>query len=794
MNNGIDDFSVHTSGINGLELLFQLNLDLLSIADLKGNFIELNKEWENVLGYSIEELKTMNYLDLLHPDDLTSTLEILSILSTQEEIVNFKNRYKTKGGEYRTLEWRCKPNGEYVYSSACDITQKLRQAEIDETHDRFQQIVDNIGGVFWLLSADMKELLFISSNYQTLYGHKNPYDGDPLNLLKNVIYHEDKEFIDHGLDKFTQTGNFTDDFRVVRPDGEIRWVSSSAFPIYNDAGEIHRFAGVIHDITNRKETELSEQEKTCRLNAIVKALPDTLFIMSADGDYMDVQACDSDKLLAAKNELIGKNISDFFTPDQTAHFLSLFKTCLLENKVVQTTYQIEIEKEVMSFEARISPYDTDSVLSIVRDITKDLKMAEKLQFQTNMQRLLVKISNSYINIPADKLHSTLMDTLQELGEFVGADRFYLFDYRKEEHAFYNTHEWCAKGIEPQIEYLQGSPADDLEIWMETHVNGETMYIHDVMSLDVNDPTRQVLAPQGIKSIITVPLIDKGEYVGFVGIDSVHSKKMFDDDEQQLLKVFAQTLVSVRQRIQSESALREALNKAKESDRLKSAFLATISHELRTPLNHILGFGSLIKELTQEVNVREYANDIHKSGVELLSMIEDLFDLALAEKSSMVLRTSTVKGVELFVAAQTMLQTTLKNSGKEETINLVFTPEAPLMIKSFVTDRHKILQVLSNLFNNAVKFTESGSIEFSMCQIETGVEFCVKDTGIGIAKESQAYIFDLFRQLDDGYNRRYEGMGVGLAIARRIAEVLGATLRVESLPGKGACFYFSVLVF
>ena len=112
---------------------------------------------------------------------------------------------------------------------------------------------------------------------------------------------------------------------------------------------------------------------------------------------------------------------------------------------------------------------------------------------------------------------------------------------------------------------------------------------------------------------------------------------------------------------------------------------------------------------------------------------------------------------------------------------------------FVSDRQKIQQVLSNLFSNAVKFTENGSIEFGMTGVGTFIEFYVRDTGIGIDPGNQDYIFELFRQLDDSYSRRYEGLGIGLSIAQKLAEVLGATIRVESAPGQGSCFFFKVPV-
>ena len=318
-------------------------------------------------------------------------------------------------------------------------------------------------------------------------------------------------------------------------------------------------------------------------------------------------------------------------------------------------------------------------------------------------------------------------------------------------------------------------------------------IHDIAALPADDPIRQLLEQQDIKSIITVPFIENGEYTGFVGIDSVRQTKLFDEDEQQLLRVFARTIVSVRQRINAQLQLEQALEKAKESDRLKSAFLASISHELRTPLSQIMGFSELIRMLTDNDDLRDYANHIYSSGKSLLTMIEDVFALALAERSELVVRHNTVKGIELFMSCRRLLTEILGRSMKNECISLVFKPRSDLMNQTIITDVQKVEQVLSNLFSNAVKFTDTGSIEFGMTQSGDKLEFYVKDTGIGIDPDQHQQIFNIFRQLDDGHNRRYAGLGIGLSIVHKIAEVLDATVRLDSAPGLGTTFYFTVPV-
>jgi CheY-like chemotaxis protein len=142
----------------------------------------------------------------------------------------------------------------------------------------------------------------------------------------------------------------------------------------------------------------------------------------------------------------------------------------------------------------------------------------------------------------------------------------------------------------------------------------------------------------------------------------------------------------------------------------------------------------------------------------------------------------------------VLNEILKISGKKDQIELIFNADKELLIQNITADWTKINQVLINLFKNAVKFTKSGKIEFGLRKIDSGwLSFYVKDTGIGIPEDKHEVVFEFFRQLDDSDTREYGGVGIGLAISKRIAEVLRGSLRVESIQGKGSTFYFNVPV-
>lgn len=220
----------------------------------------------------------------------------------------------------------------------------------------------------------------------------------------------------------------------------------------------------------------------------------------------------------------------------------------------------------------------------------------------------------------------------------------------------------------------------------------------------------------------------------------------------------------------------------------------MNHELRTPLNHILGFSELIMSGVAPEENASFAETIQLSGKSLLSYVEDVFDLALVEQENIRLRYQTFSLMELFIENKVSLDSLLSASDKNDQIKLVFKPDTQWLSTMVTTDKNKINKVLNNLFKNAVKFTHEGTIEFGFkMEGNSNLTFYIKDTGIGIPKEKQGIIFDFFRQGDDTTTKAYGGIGIGLAISKKIANILKGELHVISEPGIGSTFLLTVPV-
>lgn len=198
------------------------------------------------------------------------------------------------------------------------------------------------------------------------------------------------------------------------------------------------------------------------------------------------------------------------------------------------------------------------VFATIRDITEQIEAERKLKAQSELMELLVFTSTSFINIPADKLHETINLSLKNLGEFVKADRMYVFDYDWEKQICTNTYEWCAEGIEPQIDLLKDVPLEGLEDWTENHKKGESVYVENVSYLDENATLRQILEPQGIISLLAMPVMDNSYCTGFIGLDSVRNQHTYSENEINLLRIFTGILSNVKNRLESERQLKERI--------------------------------------------------------------------------------------------------------------------------------------------------------------------------------------------------------------------------------------------
>ena len=260
---------------------------------------------------------------------------------------------------------------------------------------------------------------------------------------------------------------------------------------------------------------------------------------------------------------------------------------------------------------------------------------------------------------------------------------------------------------------------------------------------------------------------------------------FKNPEGRIRRVVSASQEITEQKL-AELALSNAKEEAEIANRAKSTFLATMSHEIRTPLNGVLGMAQAMGRDELSPLQRERLEIIQRSGETLLAILNDVLDLSKIEAGKLELETTAFDIVDLIDGARAVFASQAAAKGFDLTLSL-----DPAGAGTYRGDPTRVRQILFNLISNALKFTETGGVEIGLAQSEGGLALWVKDTGIGIAPEHMAALFEKFEQADASTTRRFGGTGLGLAICRELAELMGGSITGESEPGRGSTFLVSL---
>ena len=348
-----------------------------------------------------------------------------------------------------------------------------------------------------------------------------------------------------------------------------------------------------------------------------------------------------------------------------------------------------------------------------------------------------------------------------------------------------------EGVDPNV---HGQPLTHESPGLVTQVVIEQrpVFSEDIQ-LDGRFPLDPLAQRYGWRAALGLPMFLEREFVGTVSV-YFHDVRPFDATLMQVLQILSnQAAVALdnARRFQRERQTIEMLQRAnlelQEADRMKSEFLTNMSHELRTPLNAIIGFSEIIRTTPElsEAERGEFAETIHTSGKRLLTLINDILELTHIQAGRLELHPAPCLLADAVDAALS------ENAAAATQKELSVTSQVDRAMQ-VVFDPRSLRHVVHNLVNNAIKFTpQHGSVVISAVETQPGTVVEVRDTGIGIRPEDQPRLFEEFRQVDGSTSRGYEGAGLGLALSRRLVELQGGQIWVESVPGKGSAFRFLI---
>jgi len=312
-------------------------------------------------------------------------------------------------------------------------------------------------------------------------------------------------------------------------------------------------------------------------------------------------------------------------------------------------------------------------------------------------------------------------------------------------------------------------------------------IPDVMA-DPDYAQKDAAARAGFRSNLAVPMLREGEVVGSIVVCRAETGT-FPDNKLTLLQTFADQAVIAIENVRLFNEIQDKSRQLEIANQHKSEFLANMSHELRTPLNAIIGFSEvLIERMFGELNEKQddYLKDIFSSGKHLLSLINDILDLSKIEAGRMELDLGD------FDAAHAISNAMVLVRERAQTHGIGLAREVDNAVGEIRADERKFKQILLNLLSNAVKFTPDGGLVTVRAAIDGDMmRVAVQDTGVGISAEDQLVVFDEFKQVGRHYTNKHEGTGLGLSLTRRFVELHGGSLWLQSEPGVGSTFTFTI---
>ncbi|MDR2589552.1 MAG: response regulator [Oscillospiraceae bacterium] len=445
--------------------------------------------------------------------------------------------------------------------------------------------------------------------------------------------------------------------------------------------------------------------------------------------------------------------------------------------------------------------------TISKDLDEQKTMMNEIKRRDKLLNSMNLAASILLGSETVDFEDDLMRCMSIMGRAVDAHRVYIYtnNVKNGELCFSQLYQW----VEDFLPILDSSQTNDvsyndnLSDWEEVLRKGECV---NGIAKDMSRSTYKFLKSADVVSFFAAPIFVDNKFWGFVGFDDCKVERIFTENEAVIMRsgcllignaflrhdmtLNLESNISQLKALQEE--LEDALQRANEANHSKSTFLAHMSHEIRTPMNSIVGFSELaIDEENTPPKVADYLSKILQNSEWLLQIINDVLDISKIESGKMDLEKIPFDLAEMFNACRMAII----HIATEKGLVMHFYAE-PSVGKKLYGDPTRLRQVLVNLLSNAVKFTNTGSIKMQAIIKETTDDsvtmyFEVRDSGIGIDSEKLKNIFDPFTQAETGTTRKYGGSGLGLAISQNIIEAMGGTLCVDSMPGVGSKFSFTL---
>ncbi|MDN5310224.1 MAG: two-component system, sensor histidine kinase and response regulator [Methanolobus sp.] len=720
------------------QLLIERSRDGIVILDMDGKVYESNEKFATVLGYAPEEVLGLHVWDWDRQWEPEQLLYMIRNPHTQKD--HFATRHMRKDGTLIDVEISCnevtRAGQQLVFCTCRDVSDRVRtQESLLEREKNYREIFNSTSEAIFIHDAVTGQIIDVNDAMLKMYGYTSKEK-----VLAGTIDDMSADTFRYvgdpvpGLDnKDSADEPFIFEWLAKKENGDLFWAEVSRKR--TEIGGKDRVLAVVRDITERKEMESRLKSSEENFRTLFATLDDIILVGTYDGKVLYANPALSNKLGYTFEEISTLGSLGIYPHSRHREATEAFEAALRDDTDICVLPLQHRNGTIIPVETRLwcgRWNGEECIFSMSRDLSQQ-------------QEALTKFQKLFDSNPAFMALMSYPDFT-----FIDVNKAFLQRLRLNKEDVAGENIWSLQA------------ANSLQL-----ADRETM-------MQIGEELRSAGRVQN-REVTTITA--QGDI-----IYGLFSAEIIDSLAQKILLVVITDI----------TAQKKAEEEANAASRAKSEFLANMSHEMRTPLNGIIGFTDLLMQADLQEPQMQYMQAVYTSATSLLDLINDVLDLSKIEAGKLELDPERTDLVEMCEQITDIVKHKAYEKGLELLLNI--SPQLPRYV---IADRLRLKQVLINLLGNAVKFTEKGEVELKVEASDVDVNgladltFSVRDTGIGIARESHSMIFSSFSQADGSITRRYGGTGLGLTISNKLLEKMGSRLELESELGKGSTFHFTV---